>query len=106
MNRSKKIMGLLDQEDRIWVRLGDQSEYEEFDTLEDAAEYLRTEFGIEEVDSWVEKGFEGGGYLGQNYVSMFWGDADAQPTADLSHGDKKAFEKALTKFESPKQAGD
>ncbi len=95
MNRSKKLIGLLEQEDRIWVRLGDQDEYQDFDTIEDAAEYLHDEFGIKEVDRWVDKGFEGGGYKGGDYVSLFWGDADAQPTADLSHGDKKAFEKSL-----------
>jgi hypothetical protein len=95
MNRSKKLLGLFEQKDRIWVRLGDQGEYEDFDTLEDAAEYLSIEFGIKEVDRWVEKGFEGGGYTGGNYVSIYWGDDDAQPTADLSRGDREAFERSL-----------
>ena len=70
----------------IWVRIGDMGEYESFDSLDDALDYLN-ELKAGEVTGWVEGGMGVGietvNYHGYDFVSIFWGDDDANLTAHL-----------------------
>ena len=69
----------------IWVRMGDNSEYHQFGNDFDAVADTLLEGGVEKVR---RCGFGNGvmarGYEGDNYISLYWGDKDAQ------------FEKGLT----------
>ena len=90
--------------DKLWMRVGDQGDYESFDNPYDAGydispyfEALRVKrlpkvsrygvYGVEVGDSFV------GPY---NYVSLFWGDNDAQPTRDISSADISHFRAGLS----------
>lgn len=67
----------------VWVRLGDGDNYNRFDDLAEAAEYMAL-FGVQHVCRCRRYGVEAKGLTGQNYISLFFGDAEAQPTADLT----------------------
>ncbi len=70
----------------IWVRLGDADNYSHCDDLADAAEYLDL-FGVHHVCRSQKYGVEAEGLTGQNYISLFYGDDDAQPTRELTDKD-------------------
>jgi hypothetical protein len=67
----------------VWVRLGDGDDYNRFDDLAEATEYMAL-FGVKHVYRCQRYGVEAKGLTGQNYISLFFGDAQAQPTADLT----------------------
>jgi hypothetical protein len=96
MNRPKKLISLCEQEgEHLWICLGDQSEYEDFgDDFYALADYL-CNYQIEEIDRWVERGFESGNFSGHNYVSLYWGDCYAEFISELSKEEKKELEKLL-----------
>lgn len=68
----------------IWVRAGDADDYHHFDSVAEAAEYLREQpcgllersgkFGVVDDER----------YTGNNYISLFWGDNAAQASRDVS----------------------
>jgi hypothetical protein len=69
---------------RLWLRIGDQADYAPFDSVADACAAL-TEAGVEASDVNPEAmALYAPGFNGQNYVSIFWGDADAQPVRNLT----------------------
>jgi len=85
---------------KIWIRIGDVAEYESFDTPYDA--------GFEVRQSLPEKGLPSYFYTaagvsippnftGNNYISLFWGDKDAQWIRDLSEEEKRDFERGVTR---------
>jgi len=81
--------------EHLWIRLGDSDDYEDYgDDIQALAGYLQ-EVGIKEIDRWVEKGFEASGFGGHNYVSLYWGDADANFISELAQREKIQLEKAL-----------
>lgn len=74
----------------FWLRIGDQGEYEHFDTPWDAGNELGTVIeGIGWADrlpaagalEWIPRGLFVGPFQDDDYVSAYWGDKDAQPTA-------------------------
>ena len=69
----------------LWVRCGDMDDYNQHDTIDEAADYLKTcgvaiplrkcqRFGM------ADSGF----FQGENYISIFWGDHDAQPLREIN----------------------
>jgi len=78
---------------KVWLRLGDAGEYEPFDTPEEAASDIAVVFrtdrplnivrarhtGVEGID------IVGSAYEGENAVSLYWGDDDANLIAPLNH---------------------
>jgi hypothetical protein len=60
-----------------WMRVGDGGEYESFDTLEEAVEEL-LEWAPGEYRHTRQLGIETEHYRGDNYVSLYRGDAEAQ----------------------------
>jgi hypothetical protein len=82
---------------RLWVRVGDGSEYEEFgDDFSALADHLN-EMRVGRVLGWQGMGFATDRYDGNNYVSLFWGDADAQPVAnaDLDADERAEVERRV-----------
>lgn len=83
---------------RVWMRMGDSDEYHYYDSPFDAGYDLGghlSETGTEEFKasdiSWRNMGLEVDGFTGYNYVSLFWGDDDAQNPRELSSRDKAQF---------------
>ena len=72
---------------RIWMRVGDQGEYESFDSLDEAVEELHSYLDMDDqcighdVNRYTGPalvGIEVGQFQGDNGVSLYWGDDDAQ----------------------------
>ncbi len=82
----------------VWVRVGDMGEYESFDSLDDALDYLNM-LKAGEVTGWVEGGMGVGietvNYHGYDFVSLFWGDDDANLTAHLDADERMEVEERL-----------
>jgi len=81
----------------VWMRIGDMDDYEHHDNPYDAGNELAT--GIRDKDfeiKYVSAGVEIIPYYANlNYVSLFWGDDDAQWIRDLSPEEKEEFERGL-----------
>ncbi len=84
----------------IWVRLGDGDNYNRFDDLDEAAEYM-TLFGVMHVHRTQKYGVAAKGFTGLNYISLFFGDSAAQPTAELTNKDLQFLNHCLMKGERP-----
>ena len=69
---------------KLWIRAGDSDNYNSFDDLEDGADYLSDVGATHPLEFCNEYGVTGTEYRGQNYISLFWGDADAQPIRSLT----------------------
>lgn len=68
----------------IWLRVGDEDGYHEFDGIEDAAEYLALS-GVRKIERHCQYGVSADGYEGRNYISAYWGSPDnADATRDLT----------------------
>ena len=89
---------------KVWARWGDNSDYESFDTPCDAGRTLGNilnpdgKFTKEMPElAYVPKGVETEGFVSMNYISLFWGDDDAQPVneADLNESDRLDFEQGI-----------
>jgi hypothetical protein len=65
--------------DVLWVRIGDGSEYQEFDCLESVATALSESRCFAPVTFINKLGVtDGVNYQGQNYVSLYWGGQDCE----------------------------
>ena len=82
----------------VWVRVGDTGEYESFDSLDDALDYLN-ELSAGHVIGWVDGGIgvgiETANYHGYDFISFFWGDDDANLTARLDVEERTEVEEGL-----------
>jgi len=82
----------------IWIRIGDTGEYESFDGLEEAVAYLN-ELGVGEVTDWTNGpcavGFNTPNFHGQDCVSCFWGDTDANLIRPLDTEERAAVQAGL-----------
>ncbi len=82
----------------VWVRVGDMGQYESFDSLEDALDYLN-ELKAGEVTGWVYGGMgvgiETANYYGYDFISLFWGDDGANLTAQLDADERMEVEERL-----------
>lgn len=85
---------------QLWMRLGDVGDYEVVDSPYDAG--YRVGGFYEEVEpeiKWTRRmGVEvAPGFTNYNYVSLFWGDDDAQPLWPLEKAGLTASQKAKFK---------
>lgn len=89
------------EQSKLWMRMGDQGDYEDFDDPYDAGERIGVFFEghteMPAVRKYGSHGVEvGDAFPGPyNYVSLFWGDDDAQPTKDITAKDIAAFKRGL-----------
>lgn len=84
----------------VWVRLGDADTYNRFDDLAEAADYMAL-FGVKHVWRCQRFGVEAKGLTGQNYISLYFGDEEAQPIGDLSSNDVRLVNECLRQEERP-----
>lgn len=70
----------------LWVRFGDAGSYEKGGSVEDLDEILAGEFNItNEIVRYGRYGItDNDKFKGLNYISLFYGDEDAQPTIPVS----------------------
>lgn len=88
------------KERAVWVRFGDVSDYFDFDSPFDAgkgvgmplSEYPSKTPTYHYIDAGVEVEPY---YTGKKYISLFWGDDNAQWIRNLSASDKKEFERGI-----------
>jgi len=82
----------------VWVRVGDAGEYESFDSLEEAIDYLN-ELNVGQVIGWVDAGMGVGietvNYWGRDFISLFWGDDGANLTDHLDADERLEVEAGL-----------
>lgn len=84
---------------KCWIRIGDNAEYEGYDTPHEAG--YQVGFTLAGIRGDTPKprysnlGMELDGFTGNNCISLFWGDADAQDSIELNASDKLDFERGL-----------
>jgi hypothetical protein len=69
---------------QLWVRAGDSDNYNGFDGLPKVADYLAEMGATTPVERRNKYGVTPPEYRGNNYISLFWGDDDAQPIRSLT----------------------
>lgn len=81
---------------KVWLRLGDNAEYESYDTPYEAGQVVG-QYTPDRKPVYVSKGVTLEGFQNHNYISLFWGDDEAQPVdeSDLNTSDKLDFELGL-----------
>jgi len=87
----------------VWIRLGDVAEYEKFDSPYDAGLKVKSVLApfIPEAFYYRAAGVSvPPKFVGLNYISLFWGDEDAQWIRDLTEEEKRDFERGVTGKES------
>jgi hypothetical protein len=88
---------------QVWMRVGDNADYESFDSMFEAGDDLGAILGfsqelkrvpvVRKINSYgveIEPFF-----TGYNYVSLFWGDEDAQPEKSLTQADIASFKAGI-----------
>jgi hypothetical protein len=87
---------------RVWVRLGDSGEYEEHDDPYEAGSRVGEMFPgwtAEELISTQrydgESRLQMGTMTGRNYISLFWGDDDAQHERGLERDELRIFNQGM-----------
>lgn len=89
----------------VWLRAGDNANYERFDTPREAGEWLGQITCARDVNYREPQGVELGPFTGLNYVSLFWGYRDADPVPNSAGGaslgvrQRKEFERGLKSAE-------
>ena len=78
---------------KLMLRIGDNADYDEFDDIEEAADYLAA-VGVTEVLHWLHLGFEAPGFGGLNYISCYWESLDI---VGLTEDEQAALEASLAR---------
>jgi hypothetical protein len=69
----------------LWIRCGDADNYNDFGMDYDAAaEYLDRLGVIAPLTRYGQYGVSAPGFTGWNYISLYWGDDDAQPEGEVT----------------------
>lgn len=81
----------------LWIRCGDADSYNAFgDDLDAAVDYLQM-LGVTGPLVRCERyGVCAPGFTNWNYISLFWGDDDAQPERELTDGEVEAMNAQLS----------
>ena len=66
----------------IWLRVGDSGEWESFDHLLDAIDYMN-ELNVGQVQVWINTGVETVNYWGRDHISLYHGDAERNLVSNL-----------------------
>lgn len=74
----------------VWSRLGDNAKYQSHDNPHTAGLELRHVVDRTDI-RFREDGIVTGAYKGRNYISLYWGDEDAQWFAEFNESDKLDF---------------
>jgi hypothetical protein len=86
----------------IWVRAGDGDDYHGFDGFHEAAEYLAEMGAGAPLVGCNRYGVTSPEYRGNNYISLFCGDDEAQPIRPLTTDEHTELNRLLYSFSCPK----
>jgi|WetSurMetagenome_2_1015567.scaffolds.fasta_scaffold200160_1 hypothetical protein len=91
---------------RLWTRLGDAGEYEEYGAdLAPIADTLR-ELGVRPHElAQVHFGLVGPGFEQANYISLYWGGEDADFVADLSRDEFEELRREMARASEAQAVG-
>ena len=81
--------------EQLWIRVGDCGEYETFGDDLDALVGVLNELRVGTIDHWRHGGIETVNYWGNDYVSLYWGDAAGNLVRDLNHAERAVVETEL-----------
>ncbi len=84
-----------DNYDRLWLRLGDNASYEHFGCDISALAGMMAEFRIAHVERCGRYGVSAPGFENCNYISLYWGDKDAEAVRDLTDNELAKLNKEL-----------
>lgn len=85
----------------VWIRLGDLAEYDKFLNPYDAGINVGSSLPVAVKFSNLSFDYKTSGvvipryFTGQEYISLFWGDEDAQWIRDLITSEKRMFEQGV-----------
>jgi hypothetical protein len=80
---------------QLWVRAGDGDSYNAFEGFQEVADYL-ADMGATGPLEWCnEYGVTSPEYRGNNYISLFCGDDDAQPIRSLTTAEHNEVNRLL-----------
>lgn len=81
---------------RLWVCVGSDGQLESFgDDWEALLDYLNT-VGVGQIVKWMPGGFTTANYWGDDYVSLYWGNASSDPVRQLDARERDALAAGLT----------
>ena len=87
---------------KVWMRMGDNAEYEPHDSMFEAGSelggYFDSTSGLTKMPAVSKHGDYGVSvdpFTGDNYISLFWGDDDAQPVKKLAQADIADFKAGI-----------
>jgi len=89
---------------KVWVRMGDRDDYHSFETPYDAGYEIGLYYdlpladigGMDFMPNYCSRfGCEMIWFEGANYISLFWGDNDAQDATKLNASDRLDFEQGI-----------
>lgn len=72
---------------KLWVRCGDQDDYHKYTRLTSAVRYLHSMGASAPFERCIQYGVSSPQFRFQNYISLFWGDKDAQPVAEITEAE-------------------
>ncbi len=87
---------------QIWVRCGDADDYNAFDGYDEVASYF-AEMGVQKINikKYGDFGAKAKGFTGRNYISLYWGDADAQVVKNLTTRERHLINSSLEYYTRP-----
>lgn len=69
---------------KIWLRLGDNAEYEDYDSIEEIKEIFEERELTKDFTRRCQYGVQNAEFKGNNYISLYYGDEEAQPIKEIS----------------------
>ncbi len=97
----------------VWLRLGDVAEYEKFDSPGEAGQAVGERLAIHsEKQQTLSYRYRAAGvviepyFTGNNYISLYWGDEEAQWVTDLTSKEKRKFEYSVEAQSGFKRRGE
>ena len=79
----------------IWMRLGDNCEYEDHDDLQSVADTL-IEHDVQHVARLTRFGITAPGFEGWDYISLYWGKDATEPVRELSRKELSELSRLLS----------
>ena len=79
----------------IWMRLGDNCEYDDHDDLQSVADTL-SEHGVQHVARRTPFGITAPGFDGWDYISLYWGKDATEPVRELSRKELSELSRLLS----------
>jgi hypothetical protein len=81
----------------LCLRLGDRDDYHNLDDLYDVVEHLRMHNVTTPLVPYSRYGVTTDGYMGNNHISLYWGDHEVQPIRELTMAELDEINRRLAR---------